>query len=727
MTVPATTRRAGPFNGNGSATSFPFTFKVFAKADVQVQVTSAAAVTTTLVLDSDYSVSVNTDQDASPGGTITYPISGAPLATGEKLVALGAIEYNQVTDLPAGGAYRAKVVEDALDRTVFQIQQLAEENSRALTLPASAATADTTLPAPAAGSVIGWDTSAQALVNYAPADLATVVVAGTSYTDIFSGTGSQVAFLLTANPGSVNALDIAISGVSQVNGVDFTVSGTTLTFTSAPAAGTGNIAVRYVAAVPVGSANAQDVTFLPSGIGVSLQTVEAELRRGVVRPEWWGAKFDSAYVSGASTGTDDTVAIQAAVNFAAYMAGGAGSNFPVNQPVTVELPAGDAIISAGITANRRVRIRGQGCWATRLICKTGGTSFYGITLRPNGAGGCPIIGAEVSDLQIVGDGGGTRCSGIDTGSTAPYTITKTNYRNLVIWNTATGMSIGDGVDNSFYNNNFENILVTGGGATGVATCGIRLNSAVYCRFSGIEVTGVGPTAHAFYGTAGWGTFSQLACDGVSNLDIPHGTIVNFTVEGIIAATTAADTVLAINRAKLLAGVTLIDCPNAKTPYGMTINASGATVIGMAVSDTGGGQPNYPFLPASGTTGTLLGFSSTNPPPFKVEVVANAATMQGWLWSDCPQLTTYGYATELQGSVVYDPPSLADGAGVTTTVTVTGAALGDHAKASFSVDLVGLTLTAWVSAANTVSVRFQNESGGTVDLASGTLRARVSRA
>jgi hypothetical protein len=83
---------------------------------------------------------------------------------------------------------------------------------------------------------------------------------------------------------------------------------------------------------------------------------------------------------------------------------------------------------------------------------------------------------------------------------------------------------------------------------------------------------------------------------------------------------------------------------------------------------------------------------------------------------------------LEGSATYDPPSLADGAGVTTTVTVTGAALGDYVPAvSFSQNLNGITVTAWVSAANTVSVRFQNESGGTLDLASGTLRVRVEKA
>lgn len=82
---------------------------------------------------------------------------------------------------------------------------------------------------------------------------------------------------------------------------------------------------------------------------------------------------------------------------------------------------------------------------------------------------------------------------------------------------------------------------------------------------------------------------------------------------------------------------------------------------------------------------------------------------------------------LANVAAYDPPSLADGDGTTTTVTVTGAALGDFAEASFSIDLQGITLTAWVSAANTVSVRFQNETGGALDLASGTLRARVRKA
>jgi len=90
------------------------------------------------------------------------------------------------------------------------------------------------------------------------------------------------------------------------------------------------------------------------------------------------------------------------------------------------------------------------------------------------------------------------------------------------------------------------------------------------------------------------------------------------------------------------------------------------------------------------------------------------------------IATQGRNPNLVGTATYDPGSLADGAGVSTNVTVTGAALGDIVVTSFSLDLQGITLSSYVSSANTVTVRFQNESGGVLDLASGTLKSVVIR-
>ena len=77
---------------------------------------------------------------------------------------------------------------------------------------------------------------------------------------------------------------------------------------------------------------------------------------------------------------------------------------------------------------------------------------------------------------------------------------------------------------------------------------------------------------------------------------------------------------------------------------------------------------------------------------------------------------------LTGTATYDPPSIAAGASASTTVTVTGALLGQQAAAAFSLSLGGLYMTASVTAADTVTVTLVNPTAGTIDLASGTLSA-----
>lgn len=73
---------------------------------------------------------------------------------------------------------------------------------------------------------------------------------------------------------------------------------------------------------------------------------------------------------------------------------------------------------------------------------------------------------------------------------------------------------------------------------------------------------------------------------------------------------------------------------------------------------------------------------------------------------------------------WDPGSVANGGTVTTTVTVTGANLGDFALASFGVSLQGMQLTASVSATNTVQLVLSNLTGASIDLVSSTLSVLV---
>jgi len=85
-------------------------------------------------------------------------------------------------------------------------------------------------------------------------------------------------------------------------------------------------------------------------------------------------------------------------------------------------------------------------------------------------------------------------------------------------------------------------------------------------------------------------------------------------------------------------------------------------------------------------------------------------------------------TVLNGSKTHDFADLANAGRESTTVTVTGAALGDFViGVSVSVDAADLLLWGYVSAANTVTVVAQNNTGGAVNLASATLAVRVRAA
>lgn len=164
MTIPSTPRKAGPFLGNGVTTSFPFAFKVFAAADVKVVIANSAGAETVLALNSDYAVTLNPNQDTSPGGIVTYPLGGPSLPPGSTLSIIGNISYDQPLDLPSGGNFSPLALENQLDRTTMQIQQLAEIAGRSVSLPVTA-NASTQLPAPEADKFLAWNSTGTALVN----------------------------------------------------------------------------------------------------------------------------------------------------------------------------------------------------------------------------------------------------------------------------------------------------------------------------------------------------------------------------------------------------------------------------------------------------------------------------------------------------------------------------------------------------------------------------------
>lgn len=285
MTVSSTTRKAGPFSGNGVTTVFPFNFKVFDKSSIKLLLIDTNGNSTTLTLDSQYSVFVNTDQKNAPGGSITYPISGAPLPAGYSLVALGDLPIEQETDITNSGGFYPDVVEDMIDRATIQIQQVEELAGRAIVVTEAENTAPVLPPAKQrAGMLLGFDLAGNVeliapTASVGAGDLRNEIwIDGVDY---ISGTSTSVT-LSRAYGNKANLGSVVMQGISQ-DPTTYSITGLTLAFD---------------AVIPLGVPK----IWCTGGTTLSVPLVS----QVGVTAEQFGAKGDGS--------TDDTHAIQLALS-----------------------------------------------------------------------------------------------------------------------------------------------------------------------------------------------------------------------------------------------------------------------------------------------------------------------------------------------------------------------------------------------------------------------------
>lgn len=98
---------------------------------------------------------------------------------------------------------------------------------------------------------------------------------GNPTVNTFTNNGSTTVRTLTQDPGTVNAMIVVFDGVVQQPDIDYTLSGTTLTYTSAPANGTKEVIFIGNQSLPAGVTSDGSVTLAKLASSVYATNAEA--------------------------------------------------------------------------------------------------------------------------------------------------------------------------------------------------------------------------------------------------------------------------------------------------------------------------------------------------------------------------------------------------------------------------------------------------------------------
>ena len=137
MSVGETSRRAGPYTGNGTNKQFTFPFRLFTQTELTVVKSSDEsfdAPDVTLAYGIDYTVALNSDQETSPGGTVTLT---QPLESNRRLSIISAVPATQTITITNYDGMQPSILNTAHDKLTILIQQLQERAQRTLMIPGS--------------------------------------------------------------------------------------------------------------------------------------------------------------------------------------------------------------------------------------------------------------------------------------------------------------------------------------------------------------------------------------------------------------------------------------------------------------------------------------------------------------------------------------------------------------------------------------------------------------
>lgn len=158
MTVQTTENRINQ-NADGVKVQYDFNFQVNDPAHIKVYFNGVEQT-------SGFTVTLNADQNASPGGNVTFA-TAPPLTDPVTVVTIQRVVPNtQPVDWTPYDEFPAEVLERSQDDDVFRAQQLTDEVQRSLKAGVSTPPGTSyELPSPDAGRVLQWNQAANGIEN----------------------------------------------------------------------------------------------------------------------------------------------------------------------------------------------------------------------------------------------------------------------------------------------------------------------------------------------------------------------------------------------------------------------------------------------------------------------------------------------------------------------------------------------------------------------------------
>lgn len=303
--------------------------------------------------------------------------------------------------------------------------------------------------------------------------------------DFFSGNSSTTAFTLSRPVASVAQIVVAIENVIQNPGTAYTVSGNTITFTSAPPTNSNNIWVNYTSPItqvmqPGQGTVGQQQMVNPTGTGNPVLQNSPTLMSPIITGS---TPQTTVYTSGSGTYTVPTGARYLQIMMVGAGAGGQGSGTSQGSQPT----AGGSSIFGSNTA-----FGGTPSSAYNGTGGSGGTATLsgaiGFTIQ-GGMGGPSIYNAASGSWGVGGQGGSSALGGAGAGGSSG------GGGNSAMANTGGG---GGGGATSGFNGNSG----PGGGAGGYINAVITSLSATYSYYVGTGGTAGGAGGSGNVGGAG---------------------------------------------------------------------------------------------------------------------------------------------------------------------------------------------------------------------------------